>query len=128
MALPSLFDMWRGQWRAMRHGTGNGWNPFENYAFAKQVQQEREAKANAHAAAQRGTHKGGWHPSQHGFIDGRPVTFALGWGTREGETMLADGHLSPEEFRNHADHNHYGSGKGPNDNVKDRGKYSGPGA
>lgn len=35
---------------------------------------------------------------------------------------------SPSDFMQHDNHNHYGSGNGPNDNVKDRGMYSGPGA
>ena len=78
----------------------------------------------------KGDHRGGWLDAEHGFIGNKPVTFALGWGTREGEVLLADGHVSttrPGPFWD-GGHNHYGKGQGPNANVKDRGMYSGPGA
>lgn len=74
-------------------------------------------------------HMRGFGRAQHGYTsDGKPVTFALGWGGNEGHTLLADGHLSEEHFRQSANHNHYGPGDGPRDNVKDFGKYTGPGA
>lgn len=81
-------------------------------------------------AAQNANHSGGWKEAEHGYIDNQPVTFALGWGTRQGEVLLANGHVStarPGPFWN-GGHNHYGSGQGPNANVKDRGLYTGPGA
>lgn len=73
-------------------------------------------------------HRGGFGRSQHGWIEGYPVTFALGWGTKEGHTLIADGHLSWEEFRNSRNHDHYGPGDGPNSNGTLRRKYTGPGA
>jgi hypothetical protein len=73
-------------------------------------------------------HKGGFGQPFYAELDGHPVTVALGWGTREGETLLADGHVNRATFRNHGNHNHYGSGHGQNDNVKERLKYTGPGA
>lgn len=76
-----------------------------------------------------GVHKGGFTETCGGCdSEGNPILVAFGWGTREGETLIADDTgQSDEEFRQHDGHNHYGSGGGPNDNVKDRGMYSGPG-
>ena len=73
-------------------------------------------------------HRGGFGKSQHGWIGDSPVTFALGWGTREGHTMIADGHLGDSQFRGHIYHDHYGPGDGPNNNGTLRRKYTGPGA
>lgn len=73
-------------------------------------------------------HRGGFGKSQHGWIGDSPVTFALGWGTREGHTLIADGHLTQEHFRESRHHDHYGSGDGPNNNGTLRRKYTGPGA
>ena len=77
-----------------------------------------------------GNHKGGFTDPMSGFdTEGNPLTVSFGWGSREGETLLADGaDHDRNEFMSHDVHNHYGSGNGPNDNVKDRGRYSGPGA
>jgi hypothetical protein len=72
-------------------------------------------------------HRGGFGKSQHGWIGDSTVTFALGWGTKQGETMLADGHLSDDQFRASPHHDHYGSGDGPHNNGTLRGKYTGPG-
>lgn len=73
-------------------------------------------------------HKGGFHESEHGWIDNQPVTFSLGWGTREGHTLIADGHISWEEFRQSRNHDHYGPGDGPNNNGTLRRRYTGPGS
>lgn len=73
-------------------------------------------------------HRGGFGRPHYGYIDGKPVTFALGWGKKSGETLLADGHVNKTTFRESANHNHYGSGSGVRDNAKDRGRYTGPGA
>jgi hypothetical protein len=73
-------------------------------------------------------HRGGFGKSQHGWIGDSPVTFALGWGTREGHTMIADGHLDDAQFRGHGYHDHYGPGDGPNSNGTLRRRYTGPGA
>lgn len=77
---------------------------------------------------QAGNHKGGFHVSQHGFVDDHPVTFALGWGSKEGHTLLADGHISNEVFRESTNHDHYGPGAGPHNNGSLRKKYTGPDA
>jgi hypothetical protein len=71
-------------------------------------------------------HRGGFGRVWYGSVDGRPVTFALGWGTKEGETLLADGHVTDEAFWGH--HDHYGKGQGPHANGTLRGAYTGPGA
>jgi hypothetical protein len=81
---------------------------------------EDEQRAHGHA--------GGWLKPIHGFIDGRPVTASFGWGSKENETLLADGHMSFGAFMQSDNHNHYGNGHGPNNNVRDRLRYSGPGA
>ncbi|WP_255788282.1 hypothetical protein [Mycobacteroides abscessus] len=73
-------------------------------------------------------HGGGFGKSMHGWIGGSPVTFALGWGTKDGHTLIADGHLSHEHFRESAHHDHYGRGDGPNYNGTLRHKYTGPDA
>ena len=61
-------------------------------------------------------HNGGFARSEHGWIEEHPVTFSLGWGTKNGETLIAAGHLSWEEFRRSCNHDHYGKGEGPNNN------------
>lgn len=94
-----------------------------NHGAAKAAKQERLAKE---AAAN--THRGGFHDPQWGYADdGRKITFALGWGNNEGHTLLADGHVPLATFKQHGNHNHYGPGDGPRNNVRDRGRYSGPG-
>jgi hypothetical protein len=59
---------------------------------------------------------------------GNPLTVSFGSGPAEHQTLLGDGDRSEENFLDHEHHNHYGSGNGPNDNVRDRGQYGGPGA
>ncbi len=73
-------------------------------------------------------HRGGFGKSQHGWIGDSPVTFALGWGTKQGHTLIADGHLSQGYFRDSRHHDHYGPGDGPNNNGTLRRRYTGPGA
>ncbi len=92
-----------------------------NLAAAKAAREERLAKE--------AQHKGGFGDAQHGFDDaGQPITFALGWGSKNGHTLLANGHVDLTTFKQSANHNHYGPGQGPNNNVRDRGRYSGPGS
>ncbi|WP_088312860.1 hypothetical protein [Kineosporia sp. R_H_3] len=75
-----------------------------------------------------GQHKGGWSDPERGTIEGHEVTARFGEGSKTGETLLGDGHeMSDEDFRQSGNHNHYGSGNGPNDNAKDVGRYTGPG-
>jgi hypothetical protein len=74
-------------------------------------------------------HRGGFEEAQHGSINGHPVTFAFGFGSKEGHTLIADGHISDERFfKQSANHDHYGPGDGPRNNGTLRGKYTGPGA
>ena len=76
---------------------------------------------------------GDWTHREHGIIgDNHEVTFSQGKGSKEGETLIADGFLSKREF-NRA-HNHYGpdtkygDGSGRiEDKTGDRGHYTGPG-
>ena len=79
-----------------------------------------------------GNHSGGFNDTEKGTIDGHEVTFATGWGDKEGQTLIADGTdwdekdmrtNSENDFYKHENYNHY-NGKG---GGKDRGKYTGPG-
>ena len=86
------------------------------------------------------SHSGGFSTPEWGSIDGHPVTFAVGWGTKKGHVLIADNHVNKATFqmtkREHKDgrkirvsnHEHYGSGNGSNDNGTRGGKYTGPGA
>ena len=70
---------------------------------------------------------------QHGYIDGRPVTFALGIAGKTGHTLLADGHVSEKAFYAESiekvkGHDHFGVGDGPKNNGTSRGSYTGPGS
>jgi hypothetical protein len=60
--------------------------------------------------------------------DGNPVTVSFGSGKAEGETFLADGDQSEINFFDHSNHDHYGSGNGPNNNGTRRGRYTGRGS
>ena len=91
-----------------------------NIAAAKAARDEREARER------RQNHQGGFGEAQYGSIDGRPVTFALGWGTKEGHTLLASGHVNKRTFFESSNHDHYGPGQGPNMNGTRRGRYTGP--
>lgn len=59
--------------------------------------------------------------------DGNPITVSFGSGPAEGHTLLGDGDRSEGNFLDSANHDHYGSGNGPNDNGTSRGQYTGPG-
>lgn len=75
-----------------------------------------------------GNHQGGFGEPMGGCDSaGNPITVSFGWGNREGETLIGDGDRSESNFRDSGNHDHYGSGNGPNDNGTSRGQYSGPG-
>lgn len=59
--------------------------------------------------------------------DGNPITVSFGSGPSEGHTLLGDGDRSESNFLDSANHDHYGSGNGPNNNGTSRGQYTGPG-
>jgi hypothetical protein len=73
-----------------------------------------------------GQHQGGFSEQEHGSIEGHEVTASFGYGSKEGESLLADGHQE-NDIRS-GFHDHYGSGSGTNDNGTDRGYYTGPGS
>lgn len=73
-------------------------------------------------------HRGGFGKAKHGWIADRAVTVAFGWGSKQGHTLIADGHLTNEQFRDRPNHDHYGPGDGPRNNGTLRGAYTGPGA
>jgi len=110
--------------RGRRSGPPVAKNPANQAYIDEAWRKERERKE----AERRRNHRGGFGDPVHGWLDGRPVTVAFGWGTREGETLLADGHVNLGTFKQHDNHNHYGKGDGRNNNVKDRLKYTGPDA
>lgn len=69
-----------------------------------------------------------WSPAYGGSdADGNPITVSFGQNRRSGETLIADGDQSESNFFDSANHDHYGSGNGPNNNGTRRGKYSGRG-
>ena len=69
-----------------------------------------------------GTHKGGFGEPVHGSdAQGRKVTASFGWGTKEGHTLIADGHVNKSDFMKSPNHDHANGTGG----YKDRGKYSG---
>lgn len=109
----------RNQNHSRRGGSGGALSP-----------DELEEYLNRPEAPQSGdNHRGGWGQPTYGYNDaGDPITFSLGWGSKEGETLIADGHVDKASFLRSSNHNHYGKGQGPNCNAKDRGRYSGPGA
>lgn len=98
------------------------------YSYVMDRQDKDDAR---YASSPESGHKGGFGAIQHGTIDGHMVTFAKGWGTKAGETLLADGHITAERFfageGKLSSHEHFGSGNGPHNNGTSRGKYTGPG-
>ena len=102
---------------------------FGGHRYAKEYAAKREGRVVPSEEEQRAQgHRGGWLEPVHGFIDGLPVTASFGWGSRERETLLADGHVPLSSFMASGNHNHYGKGGGPHGNVKERFRYSGPGS
>ena len=77
----------------------------------------------------------GWSEPMGGCdAEGNPITVSFGSGSAEGHTLLGDGDrsgLSADgshySFHESANHDHYGSGDGPNNNGTSRGQYTGPG-
>lgn len=88
-----------------------------NRCESKMRQMEREARDDS----------GFSEPMGGCDADGNSLTASFGYGNRDGETLLGDGDRSEVNFRDHENHDHYGSGSGRNNNVKDRGQYKGRG-
>lgn len=99
-------------------------------ARKKFEREERRKNGRNNGGHQRDSngHRGGFGESEHGWISSEPVTFALGWGTKQGHTLIADGHLDNDTFQKSRNHDHYGPGEGPNNNGTLRRRYSGPNA
>jgi hypothetical protein len=75
-----------------------------------------------------GGRRSNWtEPMGGGDSAGNEVTVEFGSGAAEGETRLGDGDRSEMNFRDSANHDHYGSGSGSHDNGTSRGQYTGPG-
>ncbi len=76
-----------------------------------------------------GSRRSNWSPAAGGSdADGNPVTVSFGSGKAAGEIFIADGDQSEGDFFSSANHDHYGSGEGPNDNGTRRGRYTGRGS
>lgn len=58
---------------------------------------------------------------------GNPITVSFGSGPASGHTLIGDGDRSEMNFLDSGNHDHYGSGNGPNNNGTSRGQYTGPG-
>ncbi len=58
---------------------------------------------------------------------GNPITVSFGSGPATGHTLIGDGDRSEINFLDSTNHDHYGSGNGPNNNGTSRGQYTGPG-
>ena len=113
-------------------GTIDAYRAGEKLKAYDYVMTRQEHENRQYASYPDGVHSGGFGEIQHGFIDNKPVTFAQGWGKKAGQTLISDGHVTAKAFyaqhKGSKGHNHYGSGNGPNNNARDRGKYTGPGA
>jgi hypothetical protein len=57
--------------------------------------------------------EGGFDRPDYGYIGSQPVTYAWGWGTKKGYTLIAYGHLDIDSFRASNDKRHYSPGEGP---------------
>ena len=68
--------------------------------------------------------------------EGNQITVSEGTGKQEGHTLIGDGdrgkgsdfEAEKGDFMESENHDHYGSGNGPNNNGTDRGQYTGPGS
>lgn len=104
------------------------------YMIHCQCDQCVNARARQSAQARRGEgSRGGrhsnWSPAYGGSdADGNPVTVSFGSGKADRNTLLADGDQSEVNFFDSANHDHYGSGNGPNNNGTRRGKHTGRGS
>ena len=58
-------------------------------------------------------YNGGFDRPDYGYIGSQPVTYAWGWGTKKGYTLIAYGHLDIDSFRASNDKRHYSPGEGP---------------
>ena len=91
------------------------------------AQQQAEYAAKDHGGDR--SREDDWHKAAHGLLSGdalgyRPVTFALGFGTRDGEVLITDGFVStrrPGPFWQAGGHTYYGKGQGVNISKPNRG-------
>lgn len=64
-----------------------------------------------------GKHKGGFGEPMGGCdAQGNTITFSFGWGSKDGHTLIGDRDRSETNFMDSSNHDHYGSGNGPNNN------------
>ena len=77
-------------------------------------------------------HTGGFSEPVHATTEtNRDVTASFGQGSKDGHTLLSDGHKDDASFwgtQGHKGHDHYGSGNGRNNNGTNRGMYNGTGS
>jgi hypothetical protein len=116
---PTFVDQLRGTGRVIRReGLAGGMSPFKIRRASKQVRQERLMGSGAVGGDRN------WRAPVHATLDnGRPITISYGTGSRRGEYLVADGHVSFNSFYSKASaqrHDHFKNGK----IVKDRGASS----
>lgn len=56
---------------------------------------------------------GGFDSLILGYLDEEPITYAWGWGSKKGYTILARGHLTIDAFRSKKNHQVFLPGEGP---------------
>jgi hypothetical protein len=104
-------DWFRGAGASLRNGTAM--NPLATQGLVNAAHDERMGQMREELM---GTGSVGgdrnWTPPVHGTTaSGRPVTVSFGRGTREGQTLICDGHVGFDEFyrksKSGKKHDHY---------------------
>ncbi len=97
-------------------GSMRGWMRKDNKAYLERLRAANEDSSST------------WSEPMGGCDSaGNPLTVQLGGGRADGETRLGDGDRSEINFRASENHDHYGSGNGPNQNGTRRNQYTGEG-
>lgn len=129
MRRPNLEDNLKGAWRAIKNGSvikfGGVWTETMK-AHDERIKHEERNKAMGTGEVGGGRN---WSPPVHATTqDGRPVTVSFGQGSREGDTLIADGHVDFDTFYERRrdglkGHNHY-LVNGDQAGGIDRGRYT----
>jgi hypothetical protein len=92
---PSFGDNLKGTWRSLISGTGM--RPGMTWRHVRNAQAEREQK-QAFGTGEVGGDRSWTQPVHATTQDGRPVTISFGKGSREGQTLVCDGHVNRDTF------------------------------
>ncbi|HVV71957.1 MAG TPA: hypothetical protein VHI52_10730 [Verrucomicrobiae bacterium] len=106
----SAGDWLRGAAASMRNGTAS--NPFATQKHINAAHDERMARMERDFGNGKVGGDRNWTSPVHGTtLEGRPVTIAFGKGVKEGQTLVADGHIGMRAFyaKRHTGlgHDHY---------------------